>query len=476
MLEASDCCKARFSAVILLALPLAIAGAQIAAAQNAAREGAGARPAAPRQRGLGLVVQPRGGAILLADAEDLIDGGVFEADDIELLGGDVDDSRGAFDRIVFGGEGETPVIAARRRLERLLKERVAVIEADIDISAGQARKLELAGRGDIERLLGRIADCRRRFEPAPEDERLQVEAARLQGLVVSGPFDDRSLLLKTLHTVLSQDQITRLDVLRAIRQAGGQIEKARGSKDVHEIQMTASRATDAGLHRVNLLREVKVLGLASTRITDAGLAHLAGMDGLTVLDLTITKVTDRGLARLATLRGLVELNLSGTEISDAGLAHLKGLGRLERLNLGVTQITDAGLEQLSGLDLKQLNLNHTRITDAGLAHLQTLKHLERLSLHNTDVSDAAARSLAALVNLRQLVLDDTLIGDEGLAAFAGLRHLERLDLSGTRVTGTGLAHLKTLSALRSLDLTRTRVKPSAVAELKKTLPELAVFH
>src|SRR5262249_40596187 len=145
--------------------------------------GAAARPAAPR----------RGGAILLADIEDLIDEVPVEgADDIELLGGDVDDSRSAFDRLVFGGEGETPVIAARRRLERLLKERVAGIGADIDVSAAQARKLELAGRGDIERLLERVADCRRRFERAPEDERLQVEAARLQGLVVSGPFDDRS--------------------------------------------------------------------------------------------------------------------------------------------------------------------------------------------------------------------------------------------------------------------------------------------
>src|SRR5262249_4459784 len=155
--------------------------------------------------------------------------------------------------------------------ERVLKERIADIVADVEVSAVQTRKLELAGRGDVERLFEGGAGFRRRCEGAPAGATLQGEGAKLDGVSASGPVGRRSLFSKTLHTILDAAQITRLDVLSAIRRAGGQIEKKPGSKEVQEIQMTASRTTDAGLERINLLRELKVLGLASTRITDAGL-------------------------------------------------------------------------------------------------------------------------------------------------------------------------------------------------------------
>ena len=152
---------------------------------------------------------------------------VEAAGDIPFLGLVLDDPRTEFDNLVFGGGltmvdflGETYVDAARRRLGLVLKERVAEFAADVEISAAQARKLELAGRGDIERLLARIADCRRRFGLGAEDEGLRAEAVVLQALVVSGPFDDQSLLSKTLHTVLDKEQIARLELRRAVRSIG----------------------------------------------------------------------------------------------------------------------------------------------------------------------------------------------------------------------------------------------------------------
>ena len=457
----------------LFALLLAVVAVRIVAADDAPEV---APPDAPQLREVPLVQD-------LVDLDDvLVEVAVDRdedaaADDIELIPAELELGASAFDARVFGGEGDGPPVAARRRLERVLKNRLADVANDVDISAAQARKLELAGRGDIERLFARIGDSRRRFALAPENEKLQVEAVGLQRQVVVGPFNEQSLFTKTLHTVLSDAQVVRLDALRAIRKAGGKIEKRSGSKEVQEIQMTSGRTTDAGLEPIHLLPELKVLGLASTRITDAGLKHLAGMEGLEVLDLTITKVTDQGLAPLATLEGLTELNLSGTEISDAGLVHLREMKHLERLNLGVTQIGDAGLEHLAAVpDLRRLNLNHTRITDAGLERLKGLKRLQRLSLHNTDVSDAGARSLAALVNLRELVLDDTLIGDEGLSSLAKLTNLERLDLGGTRITGAGLAHLYGLKKLRSLDLPRTEIEAAALDHLKQAIPELVIFR
>src|SRR5690242_16385641 len=111
------------------------------------------------------------------DAEDAAAVDV-DADDVEfdLLAIELP-VRSWFDTLVLGGEGETAVAAARRRLERAVKERVADIAGDVEVSAVQGRKLELAGRGDIDRLFERIADCRRRCERAPEDARLRGEAA-----------------------------------------------------------------------------------------------------------------------------------------------------------------------------------------------------------------------------------------------------------------------------------------------------------
>ena len=78
-----------------------------------------------------------------ADAEELadeVDAEGVEIEEVELLGVELP-GRPWFDMLVFGGEGETAVAAARRRLERVLKERIGDIASDVDRGAASLAAL-----------------------------------------------------------------------------------------------------------------------------------------------------------------------------------------------------------------------------------------------------------------------------------------------------------------------------------------------
>ena len=113
--------------------------------------------------------------------------------------------------------------------------------------------------------------------------------------------------------------------------------------------------------------------LSLTKATDAGLKELAGLKGLQRLVLDNTKVTDVGLKELAALKGLQTLDLNGCKgVTDAGLKELADLPGLEDLSLTFCEgVTDAGLKELAGLKgLRKLYLFGTKVTDAGVADLQ----------------------------------------------------------------------------------------------------------
>ena len=65
--------------------------------------------------------------------------------------------------------------------------------------------------------------------------------------------------------------------------------------------------------------------------------------------------------------------------------------------------------------------------------------------------------------------------DEHVHLLKAFASLARLDLSGTRVTDAGLARIPELQSLVELNLYETRVTQEAVAELRRSSPNLLVF-
>jgi len=96
---------------------------------------------------------------------------------------------------------------------------------------------------------------------------------------------------------------------------------------------------------------------------DTEVALLAGVaEQCYGLNLSDSKASDAGLAPLEGLKNLAELHLERSTITDAGLAHVGKLANLQYLNLFGTGITDAGIENLKGLkNLRKLYLWQTKV-------------------------------------------------------------------------------------------------------------------
>lgn len=108
-----------------------------------------------------------------------------------------------FDLYVFGNmEG---VESSATLLERRLEARVRQIAQSQGLSDAEQQRLILAGRGDIKRLLERVAASRRTFESLKSDTDKCSEFLRtlhpLNGEVRRGPFGSGSMLDKTLRTI-----------------------------------------------------------------------------------------------------------------------------------------------------------------------------------------------------------------------------------------------------------------------------------
>jgi hypothetical protein len=101
--------------------------------------------------------------------------------------------------------GEDSAARPERHLEEILLTSIRDAAREHDLNAGQRRKLQLAGRGDIKRFFDRVEDRRRGFET--ERQRFQTGLAALQRLndlseiYHKGPFGDGSLFAKTLRKI-----------------------------------------------------------------------------------------------------------------------------------------------------------------------------------------------------------------------------------------------------------------------------------
>lgn len=140
--------------------------------------------------------------------------------------------------------------------------------------------------------------------------------------------------------------------------------------DVYEINLSASKISDAELTKLRPLTRLRRLNLYRTRVAGAGLTALEGFRDLEWLNLNRTQTADDGLANLRCLDGLQVLYLDGTRVTDAGMKHLCKLPALRELWLNDTQVGDEGLDQLRHLATLQLvMLGGTSVSDDAIARL-----------------------------------------------------------------------------------------------------------
>ncbi len=150
-------------------------------------------------------------------------------------------------------------------------------------------------------------------------------------------------------------------------------------------------------------------------------------------------------------------------------AELKAIKELEALGVPIRPIA-------VNLDWREANFRgqSAEVTAKALGPLGKVLGLVDLNLGNTKIKDADLANLKGLINLTRLHLENTPITDAGLVPLKGLIHLEYLNLYGTAITDAGLDQLQGLTHLKNLYLWQTKTTEAGVANLKKTLPKVAV--
>jgi hypothetical protein len=142
------------------------------------------------------------------------------------------------------------------------------------------------------------------------------------------------------------------------------------------------------------------LDLSHTDLGDAGLRGITHLP-LRFLNISGSKATDAGLASLGTTSSLRKLVLSHTKISDTGLYFLQSLSRLTLLMLNGTTVSDEGLPHLLRLPkLRVLYLGSTRITEKAVRSLAQMTRLRILSLGQQLSQDSIESLRKALPNCR----------------------------------------------------------------------------
>ncbi|MFO0890155.1 MAG: hypothetical protein U0790_13575 [Isosphaeraceae bacterium] len=101
----------------------------------------------------------------------------------------------------------------RQQLEKLLDRKLAEVKQVFHLSEAQERKLRLAGKGDVQRVLDLIEQTRREFERSRSNPDRLVELRRnlrlIELRVSDGLFEMDSLLTKTLRKLYDGKQLVR---------------------------------------------------------------------------------------------------------------------------------------------------------------------------------------------------------------------------------------------------------------------------
>lgn len=127
-----------------------------------------------------------------------------------------------FDLHLFGSTGDAQ--SARAYLRKLLTGKIDVIDGTSRLAPAQRKKLLLAGRGDIERLLEKVEDERKTFEQLNTDlnrcQKFLMELEPLRRMIRRGPFGPDSLLSKTLNKMRDEKNLVTREPILELRAPG----------------------------------------------------------------------------------------------------------------------------------------------------------------------------------------------------------------------------------------------------------------
>lgn len=328
---------------------------------------------------------------------------------------------------------------------------------DVVIPAGQCACLHLGGKGATRQ---QCFDCLRSLNPNDVQDLdflqpLQVDdaflpyVARLTGMThfcpVSARFSGKGWA--TLRTLTRLEHICTPYGLTDDEMAG-----IATLQTVNEMEIVATKLTDAGLASIAELRNLEVLHLdGNAKMTDDGLKALATLPKLRHLRLT-GPFTDRGIQYLASLPSLKVLWLESPNVSEESLRHLVQSRSLERLCV-------------PWLD---------RITDRSLAYLTSMPKLKALGVGDAVSADAGVARLASLANLEVLALKGgRALTDKGLTPLATMPRLRALQIYNSRITEQGLAGLSQCRLLDSIEIrSSVPIDERAIADLRAALPNV----
>jgi Leucine-rich repeat (LRR) protein len=288
------------------------------------------------------------------------------------------------------------------------------------------------------------------------------------------------------------------------------IENISGVSSVTSLNLSGSKAvTDASLHYLTRLPNLRYLDLSGTAITNRGLVVLRDLPKLKTISLAMTRVTDEGVCHLASCDALEYVNLSwthtgdnairalvgksklkhfrsGNSVTDAGLMLLHELPMFKTWHGGEVKIalmsydaspnylflrgsfTDRGMQHLRGLDgLFALNLDDSNLilTAAGLAPLVSLPNLGWLAV---DAKDDWMPYIAEMLRLRFLGVQDTSMSDDGFVALGRSRSIEYI--WGRRchsLRRRGFLALAEMPELRGLSVSCLNVDDEGIAALPR---------
>jgi hypothetical protein len=169
--------------------------------------------------------------------------------------------------------------AVRGRFEKILKHEIQIIDHVCVLTEAQKKKLELGGRGDIERLLNGIDERMAKIPRIKNDEKKFAEVvheiARLKQRCESGPFDRDALFRKALEKSLTAEQETKYKPIREVLQRGGLVgTDQRGQDVVLGVVLLGEGFTDETLEQLERLPTLGILRVFNTKVTDAGIARL----------------------------------------------------------------------------------------------------------------------------------------------------------------------------------------------------------
>ncbi len=182
-----------------------------------------------------------------------------------------------------------------------------------------------------------------------------------------------------------------------------------------ELRLDFLKFSERELLSVRHFQTLETLWLTGAEITDDLLELIVAQENLVNLVLKKTRITDSGIAKLAVMPHLQTLNLP-SQITDRAMPALSRFPALRRLDLSFTAITDQGIGALAKMSsLQELYLNDTKLTDASLPHILQFPGLRTLFFSGTNVSDSGLVALESLTNLKHLELRDTRVTEFGLA-------------------------------------------------------------